>query len=179
MAKVPFSKLEVKLNNNTCKPFYYNTKGEEIQYEVKYYLPVQEKLEMITKIINQSVDDNGFYNPIRVQIFTVLEVIYAYTNLSFTAKQKEDPFKLYDLLVSSSIFKEVISNICEDDWKEIQEATLKTIDNIYKYKNSALGIIEAMVVDYGNLDFDAKNIQQSLSDPDNMAFLREVLSKLG
>ena len=179
MAKVPFSKLEAKPNGCSCSPFYYNTKGEEVHYEVKYYLPVQEKMEVIAKIINQSIDDNGFYNPIRVKIFTVLEITYAYTNLSFTEKQKENPFKLYDLLVGNGIFKEIISCIYEDDWKEIQETILTTIDNIYKFKNSALGILEAVAVDYGALDFDAKNIQQSLADPNNLALLRDVLAKLG
>jgi hypothetical protein len=68
---------------------------------------------MITKIINQSLDDNGYYNPIRVKIFTVLEVVFAYTNLSFTAKQKENIFKLYDQLVSTGIFQEVKSHMFE------------------------------------------------------------------
>ena len=179
MAKIPFSKLDVKLNNKVNDCIYCNLKGEEIHYEVKYYLPVQEKLEMISKIINQSVDDNGFYNPMRIKIFTVLEVVYAYTNLSFTAKQKEDPFKLYDLLIGTGIFKDIVNYIYEDDWKEIQETIITTIDNIYKFKNSALGIIEAMAVDYGNLEFDATNIQKSLSDPNNLALLRDILAKLG
>ena len=134
---------------------------------------------MISNIINQSIDDNGFYNPMRVQIFTVLEVVYAYTNLSFTAKQKEDPFKLYDLLIGSGIFKEVISCIYEDDWKEIEETILKTIDNIYKFKNSALGILETVSSDYNGLNLDAQNIQASLADPENMSFLKDVLNKLG
>jgi hypothetical protein len=86
MAKVPFSKLEVKICDTFSSHCYYNTKNEEVYYEVKHYLPVEEKMEMISKIINQSIDDNGYYNPIRVKIFTVLEVTYAYTNLSFTAK---------------------------------------------------------------------------------------------
>lgn len=179
MAKVPFSKLDVKLNNEIKYCMYCNSKDEEVHYEVKHYLPVQEKMEMITKIINQSIDDNGFYNPIRVKIFTVLEVAYAYTNLSFTEKQKENPFKLYDLLVGNGIFKEIIGCIYEDDWKEIQQTILTTIDNIYKYKNSAMGILESIAVDYGNLDFDARNIQQSLADPNNLALLRDVLAKLG
>lgn len=179
MAKVPFSKLEVKLNNNICKPFYCNTKGEEIQYEVKCYLPVQEKLEMISNIINQSIDDNGFFNPIRVQIFTTLEVVYAYTNLSFTTKQKEDPFKLYDLLVSSGIFKNVIAGIYEDDWKEIQESIMTTIENIYKYKNSAMGILTAISEDYDALNTDATNIQAILADPENLSLLKSVITNLG
>lgn len=179
MAKIPFSKLEVKLNNSICKPFYYNTKGEEVYYEVKYYLPVQEKLEMISNIINQSVDDNGYYNPMKVQIFTVLEITYTYTNLSFTEKQKENPFKLYDLLVSNGIFKEIVNCIYEDDWKEIQETIITTIDNIYKYKNSAMGIMENITSDYENLSLDASNIQKMIGDPENLSLLKDVLTKLG
>lgn len=179
MAKVPFSKLDVKLNNEIKDCMYCNSKGEEIYYEVKNYLPIQEKLEMISKIINQSIDDNGFYNPMRVQIFTVLEVTYAYTNLSFTEKQKENPFKLYDLLVGNGIFKEIINCIYEDDWKEIQENIITIIDNIYKYKNSALGILETISADYSNLNLDASEIQQKLADPENMALLKDILTKLG
>jgi hypothetical protein len=113
---------------------------------------------MISKIINQSVDDNGFYNPMRIKIFTVLEVVYAYTNLSFTVKQKEDPFKLYDLLIGTGIFKDIVNYIYEDDWKEIQETIITTIDNIYKYKNSAMGIMEMISSDYSNLDLNASEI---------------------
>ena len=179
MAKVPFSKLEVKVCDSTCSPYYHNMKGEEIHYEVKYYLPVEDKMEMISKIINQSVDENGFYNPIRLQIFTVLEVVYAYTNLNFTAKQKENPFKLYDQLISSGLFYEVQSCMWERDWEEIEKAIIATIDNIYKYKNSAKGILEEVVADYGNLNLEASDIQSSLADPTNLEFLKTVLDKLG
>ena len=94
MAKVPFSKLQACINGSDCTVGYYNKAGEEIRYEVKHYLPIKEKLELVSRIINQSVDDNGFYNPMRVKLYMVLEVVYAYTNLSFTEKMKEDPFKL-------------------------------------------------------------------------------------
>ena len=179
MAKVPFSKLEAKVCDVSNSHCYYNTKNEEVYYEVKHYLPVEEKLEMITKIINQSIDDNGFYNPMRVQIFTVLEVTYAYTNLSFTAKQKENVFKLYDQLVSTGIFQDIKNAIWEEDWKEIENTILSTIDNIYKYKNSAMGILENISSDYSNLDLDATNIQSKLADPNNLEFLKSVLTKLG
>lgn len=179
MAKVPFSKLEAKVCDTSSSPFYYNMKSEEIHYEVKYYLPVEEKLEMISRIINQSIDDNGFYNPMRVKIFTVLEVTYAYTNLNFTAKQKENIFKLYDQLVSTGIFQEIKNSIWEEDWKEIEEAVIKTIDNIYKYNNSIMGVLENVVNDYKDLDLNATNIQSKLADPDNLAFLKDVLVKLG
>lgn len=179
MAKVPFSKLDVKILDSVKILSHHNSKGEQIDYEVKFYLPVEEKMEMISKIINQSLDDNGFYNPMRLQIFTVLEVVYAYTNLNFTAKQKENPFKLYDQLVSSGLFYEVQSNIWEKDWEEIEKTIITTVDNIYKYKNSAMGILETISNDYSNLDLDATNIQSKLADPNNLEFLKSVLTKLG
>ena len=179
MAKVPFSKLDVKINGSDCVNTYYNAKGEDIQYEVKQYLPIKEKMDLVSRIINQSVDDNGFYNPMRVKLYITLEVVYAYTNLSFTAKQKEDPFKLYDLLVSTGIFHDIVNHIYENDWKEIQDGVWSTIKNIYDYRNSVMGILENITSDYSNLNLDATEIHQKLADPENMALLRQVLDKLG
>lgn len=179
MAKVPFSKLQTAVNSCDCKNVYYNKAGEEVCYEVKQYLPYKEKVEMVQRIINQSVDDNGFYNPMRVKLYMVLEMVYAYTNLSFTEKQKEDPFKLYDLLVSTGIFAELINLIRDNEWPEIQDNVWSTIKNIYDYRNSVMGVMETLAADYSALDMDAKKINASLSNPDNLKLLREVLAKLG
>jgi hypothetical protein len=119
MAKVPFSKLQAKVNNKVSQLFYYNSAGEEVYYEVKNYLPFEEKLELVSRIINKSIDDNGFYNPMQVKFNMVLETAYTYTNLSFTEKMKEDPFKLYDILISTGIFSDIVAAICDNDWKEI------------------------------------------------------------
>ena len=82
-------------------------------------------------------------------------------------------------MVSTGIFADVIAVICENDWKEIQENTWTTINNIYKYKNSVAGIMDMLSTDYNNLNFDATEIQQKLADPDNLELLRSVLAKLG
>ena len=39
MAKVPFSKLDIKINSEKISKTYVNTKGEEINYEIIKYLP--------------------------------------------------------------------------------------------------------------------------------------------
>ena len=175
MAKIPFSKFEAKVSDSIQTLSYCNSKGEQIQYEVKFYLPIEEKMEMISKIINQSIDDNGFYNPMRVQIFTVLEVVYAYTNLSFTAKQKENPFKLYDQLISSGLFAEIKESIQHSEWQNIEQTIETTIDNIYKYKNSALGILDAISTDYSAIDLNLTNLQEKLADPNALELIREIL----
>lgn len=179
MAKVPFSKLQAKIDNGVTKVTHLNASGEEVIYEVKNYLPFVDKLELVSRIINQSIDDNGFYNPMRVKYNMTLEIVYAYTNLTFTDKMKEDSFKLYDTFISSGIFDEVINVIKDNDWIEIQESVWDTIDNIYHYNNSVLGILESVKNDYNNVSFDAQAIQDNLANEENLQLLRDVLGKLG
>jgi prolyl-tRNA synthetase len=119
MAKIPFSKLNLKPNTEISNVSWIDDKGVETVFEVKHCLPIKEKMELVSNIVNQSIDDNGFYNPMRVKIFTCLEIVYAYTNLTFTAKQKEDVFKLYDLLTHNGLYLRIIQDI--KDLKEINE----------------------------------------------------------
>ena len=114
MAKVPFSKLKCKINEDTI-PLQI---GEET-IAVKQYLPIQEKLELISKVIMQAHEqDENYSNPVKAGVYRDLEVIFAYTNISFTDKQKEDLPKLYDILYSSGVIAEVLKNIPEDEsWR--------------------------------------------------------------
>lgn len=174
MAKVSFTKLGLSKNQDV-KVVEFN--GQDI--EVKQYLPVNDKLQLISEVINASADDNNFANPVKVSIFTTLMILENYTNINFTDKQKEDPAKLYDLVVSGGLVKEVINVIPEEEYNEILCGVADSIEAVYKYRNSILGILDTVSADYNALDLDATNIQKKLADPENMALLKQVLTKLG
>ena len=99
MAKIAFTKLGLTKNTSTTA---FDWQGNTI--EVKNYLPVEDKLNLIADIINYSADDNAFYNPCKVEIFETLKIIEKYTNINLTEKQSEDVLKLYDLYVSSGFW---------------------------------------------------------------------------
>ena len=174
MAKVPFSKLNLK---KIDKVQVVTINGLEV--EVKQYLPVAEKLELIANVLNNSADDNNFANPVKTYVLSHLEIIYAYTNLSFTDKQKEDPAKLYDILETNGIIDSIILAIPPSEYDNLIEDITSTIDAYYKYKNSTLGILEAATTDYKNLDLEASDIQKKIADPDNLTLLKDVITKLG
>lgn len=174
MAKVPFTKLGLKIDS-TVSTIVWN---EQI-IEVQNYLPFTKKLEVITNIVNNSVDDNNFYNPMRVNLYMTLEVIEAYTNLSFTSKQKEDLFKLYDLIISSGLWEQIYLTIPESELAIIENNTTLVIDNIYKYHTSFLGMLETVKSDYGTLNLDSANLESALTNSENIEFLKDVLNKLG
>lgn len=174
MAKLAFTKLGLKVNDE-IKTIDFN---EQI-IEVKQYLPVNEKLEVIAEVLNNSADDNNFANPVKVDVYTAIAMLEAYTNISFTEKQKENVTKLYDAVVSTGFYDRVIEAIPYDEINSLIVAISDTIDAFYRYRNSVVGILENISSDYSNLNLDASAIQQKLADPENMELLRSVLSKLG
>ena len=174
MAKVSLTKLGLKVNQDV-KNIEFN--GQII--EVKQYLPVNDKLELIGNVINSAHDENNFSNPVKVSVFTTLEIMYAYTNVNFTDKQKEDPTKLYDMLISSGFACEVFRAIPEAEYHEIISGIEDSIEAIYTYRNSVLGILDNITNDYDGMNLDATNIYNKLADPDNMDLIKQVLTKLG
>ena len=174
MAKLSFTKLGLK-KNDEIKTVVWN----EQTIEVKQYLPINNKLELISNVIMLSADENNFSNPVKLDIFLSLEILDAYTNISFTEKQKEDICKLYDLFKGSGLLDMIIKAIPENEYKQLQDSLMICVDAIYTYRHSILGILETISQDYENLNLDAESIRQALADPENMGLVKDVLTKLG
>ena len=174
MAKVPFTKLKCKINTDEI-PVQI---GEET-IAVKQYLPIQEKLELIGKVVMQAHEqDENYSNPVKAGVYRDLEVIFAYTNISFTDKQKEDLPKLYDMLYSSGIISEVLKNIPENEYTEIVLGVRDSIEAIYKYQNSTLGILDNIKSNYNQTEFDVEALQKALADLSNSPVVKEILPLL-
>lgn len=172
--KPTFAKLGLKINNN-IKTILINNQ----EVEVKQYLPINEKLDLISSVINQAADENNFANPIKLSVFTNLEIIFRYSNITFTDKQKEDLIKLYDICESNRLFTVIIDAIPEEEYNSLIDGINECANSIYNYRNSVYGIIETIVNDYNGLNLDASAIQEKLSDPDNLALLKGIMTKLG
>lgn len=174
MAKIPFTKLQLKKINES-KEFTYNDQV----IIVKQYLPIQDKLALISRVINSAADEYNFANPVKLDMYLALEIVFTYTNLSFTEKQKEDISKLYDLFEENKIFDKVIELIPEEEYNTLWEGVVELSESIYAYQTSVLGILDTVNRDYKNLDLDAAKIQSELNDPNNLELLKSVLTKLG
>jgi hypothetical protein len=56
---------------------------------------------------------------------------------------------------------------------------MDTVSSIYKYQNSIMGILDTVMADYQNLNFDIDSLQQKISNPENLTLLKDVVTKLG
>lgn len=174
MAKVSLTKLGLKVNNS-IQTIMWN--DQEI--EVKQYLPINDKLTLISNVLNHCSEDEKYYNMGKFEMYFTLEVIYNYTNINPTEKQKEDICKLYDAFVSSGLYDTILESIDKKDMQFLREVALDSIKSIYAYSNSVMGIIDAVTMDYKGLDLDANQVYSNLADPQNMELLKGIMTRLG
>ena len=174
MAKISLNKLGLKIDDSVSI-----VKFNDQDIEVKHYLPVNEKLDLISAVINESADDLKFYNVGKLEIFKVIEMIKHYTNINFTEKQLEDAAKLYDLLDSTGLVSELLAVIPDAEKDFIEDVLFDTVESIYKYQNSIMGILDTVTTDYKDLNFDVSELQKNISNPENLTLLKDVVTKLG
>lgn len=173
--KLAFSKLNAKINTQT-QILSFN--DQEI--EVKQYLPIEEKMEMIDNIVNFSQNTHyQYFNPGFIDMIATLEIVFNYSNLSFTENQLKDKIKLYDILMSSGLAQAIANAIPYEELNSIDTILEKTLDNIYKHNNSVLGILEAIAEDYEEQDLNASEVQRKMANPEVVGMLKKVVSNLG
>lgn len=176
MARFPYTKLNAKVNQEVVT---IAVEGATNPIEVRQYLPVDEKLGLIGRVIELAHDTNNFSNPVKREVCYILEMITTYTNITFTEKQLEAPNKLYDALLSSGWVSTIMETIPEEERNAVWNGIIDTTNAYYNYRNSVFGIMETLSQDYSNLNFDIESLANNLSNGENVQFLKDVMEKLG
>lgn len=177
MAKTTFSNLLKSCKENIQEYTVYQIGENEVK--VKNYLPFLEKLELVDNIVNLSYDESsGIYNTAKVKFFTELNLIFAYTDISFTKAQKENLMKTYDELVESGLMGRIV-NMLPNDCGVIVHLVEEQIQAIYKYENSFIGQIKGVTDSFEQTGIDLNNIQNALQNPENLELVKDILTKLG
>lgn len=141
MAKVTFTSLKLKAKEESSNIV---VNGQTI--EVKHSISSKDKYDLIMITLQESLEDK-VYNPFKLDIFFALNVVYLYTNLSFTDKQKEDATKLYDILNSNGVIDMIIKEIPKEEWDELYNAMISTKNEYVKWSQSAAGMIDNVIKD--------------------------------
>ena len=115
--------------------------GNGISVEVLKYLPINEKYNLINNVLLKSYED-GIYNPVKLDMYFALNLVYLYSNISFTDKQKEDEAKIYDTLQSNGILDKIIDAIEDDEYNNLYTLLVETEDKKTIYEKSIVGLLD-------------------------------------
>ena len=141
MAKTTYAGMKLKVNT---QPKEIDFNGN--QFEVLQYLPIEDKYDLVM-ITLQKCYEEGIYNPIKKDMYFHLYLVYMYTDISFTDRQKEDEEKLYNTLESNGIITEVIKNIPEEEYNKLFEYMDEIINMSLSYKSSAGALVSTFIND--------------------------------
>ena len=148
------------------------------QVAIKKNIPILEKMELISDIVNASIDDNDFYNPCLGKINLLVKLVLAYTDIDVS--EDISIFDLYDIF-SNGVFQAVIPIISESpDYSFIIRGVEEFIHSIYEYKNSARGILKGLMADAKESNLELEDIVKDINlAPESLAMVKDVLDKLG
>lgn len=178
MEKILFNDLSLEVTSEE-KTFYIN--GQEITY--RPYLPMADKLILAEKIINHTAsdDETRFYNPGKLEIYQTIFTVEAYTNIEFDENDLIIATDTYDKLTTAGVMDALLEDKgCAADMRFVWwDLVAQTIDNIYKYTNSALGIITAASQDLIDTTADIEKLNEDIANPNTLSVLKDVVTKLG
>ena len=138
--KVSYANMKLKVNSE-IKTFNFG--GQKI--EVLQYLPAQDKYDLLMITLQKSLE-NGAYNEFKLNLYFELNLVYMYTNISFTEKQREDEFKLYDTLKSNGFFEQFFQVINEDEFNELF-SQLNAIKHTSSEHRRSFGAVISQLID--------------------------------
>ena len=172
MANVAFNKLGLKKKEEVKKIIF-----NEQEIEIKQYLPIQDKLNVIFNAISKTEDENRFFNPVKLECYCTLEIIYAQTNIKFTEKQLEDEGKLFDLMEENELINLIFSAIPEDETDFIMDSCERAAEAIYTYNNSTVGVLENIKNNADNLQIDVEKMIETITNPEALTFVKNLIDK--
>ena len=138
--------LKTQYLTNTTSFTYRNIAGQDCEINVKEYLPISDKNDLI-QIALQKAEEDGLYNEILLDVYFHLNIVYLYTDIEFSAEDREDEMQLYDILETNGITTEVIAHMGEGEYENLRDLLIAMRDYHMKYDNSAAAVFRRFVTD--------------------------------
>ncbi len=155
MAKVTYASLKLKTNTDVKIVDFNDSKIEVLQY-----LPIADKYDLVSVVLQESKED-ALYSPVRIDMLFHLFLVFSYTNITFTEKQKEDLPKLYDTLLSCGLLDKIIEVIPQEEYDMLMDYIDEYINQDMNYNTTAAAMV--------------KNLLAAI--PENMDKITNVMNK--
>ncbi len=139
MTKVTYASLKLKTNTEVKTIDFNDSKIEVLQY-----LPITEKYDLVSIVLQETKEDN-LYSPIRLDMLFHLFLVFSYTNISFTEKQKEDLPKLYDTLLSSGLLDMILAVIPDEEYAVLNDYIEDYMTQDMEYNTTTAAMVQNLL----------------------------------
>lgn len=152
MTKVSFANMKLKPNTVTQVVDF-----EGNQVEVLQYLPARDKDDLIRAVLDKS-SDGLIFDDFLLDCYFHLYIVYLYTNINFTDKQKEDELKLYDLLKGNGLIDAVLGAMDEEEYQMLFDSVIALEEKMIESNTSVATLLTRLVSDLPEKAEEARKI---------------------
>lgn len=138
--KVSYTNMKLKVNTQVNT---FDFCGQKI--DVLKYLPAKDKYDLLMITLQEATEQGDAYNDFLISMHFELNLVYMYTNISFTEKQREDEYKLYDTLKSNGFFNLFYQALNEDEYNELFTSLNALRKDTIAYKLSMSSVLKNLV----------------------------------
>lgn len=139
MSDIEFKSLNLKRNDSIRI-----IKINDNEIEVKQYLPIEDKIDLVQIALQQAETDFG-YNAMLVDVYFYLYIVYFYSNIQFTDEEKAQPLELFDILSSNGVISAVAAAIPSEEFEDIKEYIDTQFEINTKFKSSSLYLLNIFI----------------------------------
>lgn len=139
MATLNFADIKLDEVAPQAKTITYN----EQEIEVKQWLPVMDRYNIIMITLQES-REGSMYNPIKMDMYLLLNIIYKFTNITFTAEDRVNADETFDKLNTSGLLNAVLKAIPNDTRESLIKGLVETAEKMEKYNSTLAGTIQSI-----------------------------------
>lgn len=141
---------------------------------IKQYLPIRDKSDIITIVLENS-KENGVYNPVLIDMYFHVYLVFSYSDIPFSDEEKEQVEQIYDLLCSNGYMDAIIKAIPETEYQYLYNALNELKNDKLQYGSTFISALSWIMDALPNMVSTAEEILQT-ADFDKMETLRDVLT---
>ena len=88
-------------------------------FNVYNYLPTRDKANLIEITLQESYEQEGWYNPIKLDWFFYANIVMVYTDIEFDIEDETDLAEFYDKVKTCGLLAELIKAIPKKEYDEL------------------------------------------------------------
>ena len=106
--------------------------------------PMESKINIVQLALQESLE-NGVYNEGKLQVLFYVYTIFYYTDINFTDEEKQDCFKIFDILWENGLLEKILAKIDSTEMKILTELLNNQKETNEKHNLSIAGMVDNLI----------------------------------
>ena len=135
---------DLNINNKTLDSNTFEFNGKTIK--VAKHIPVRDLYDLVMITLQKSKED-GIFNPLKMDIFFHLNLIYVYSDIEFTDEDRADELELHDKLTQSGLMDSFLEAFDDSEYNYIKDILEMLARELTAYNSTAAALISSLIQD--------------------------------